>query len=89
VNTGLFTEEEESMLYKEVESITTGINSLVSENKYYDAIQILSSLKNPINKFFDKVLVMDKNEDIKQNRLSLLKNIQKLAFQIADFSKLS
>lgn len=89
VNTGLFTEEEESMLYKEVESIATGINSLVSENKYYDAIKILSSLKNPINKFFDKVLVMDKNEDIKQNRLSLIKNIQKLAFQIADFSKLS
>jgi glycyl-tRNA synthetase beta chain len=89
VNTGLFTEEEESMLYKEVESIAAGINSLVSENKYYDAIKILSSLKNSINKFFDKVLVMDKNEEIKQNRLSLLKNIQKLAFQIADFSKLA
>jgi len=89
VNTELFTEEEESMLYKEVESIATGINSLVSENKYYDAIKILSSLKDPISKFFDKVLVMDKKEEIKQNRLSLIKNIQRLAFQIADFSKLA
>lgn len=88
VNTEMFLQEEESMLYKEVESIAHGINSLLEENKYYDAIKLLSSLKESINRFFDKVLVMDKNEEIKQNRLSLIKNIQKLALRIADFSKL-
>lgn len=89
VNTEMFVQEEESMLYKEVESINPMINSLIEENKYYDAIKLLSRLKEPINRFFDKVLVMDKNEDIKQNRLSLIKNIQRLALQIADFSRLS
>lgn len=88
VNTEMFVQEEESMLYKEVESIAPGINSLLEENKYYDAIKLLSSLRESINRFFDKVLVMDKNEEIKQNRLSLIKNIQKLALRIADFSKL-
>ncbi len=88
VNTEMFIQEEEKNLYKEVESITLEISSLIEKNKYYDAIKLLLSLKEPINSFFDKVLVMDKNEEIKQNRLSLIKNIQKLAFQIADFSKL-
>lgn len=89
VNTDMFVQEEEKNLHEEVESITPEINSLLEENKYYDAIKLLSSLKEPINRFFDKVLVMDKNEEIKHNRLSLIKNIQKLALQIADFPKLA
>jgi glycyl-tRNA synthetase beta chain len=89
VNTAMFVQEEEKNLYEEVESITPEISSLIKEDKYYDAIRLLSSLKESINRFFDKVLVMDKNEEIKQNRLSLIKTIQKLARQIADFSKLS
>jgi glycyl-tRNA synthetase beta chain len=43
----------------------------------------------PVNNFFDKVLVMDKNEEIKQNRLALLKAIWTVALTMADFSKLS
>ncbi|WP_333653688.1 glycine--tRNA ligase subunit beta [Dissulfurispira sp.] len=89
VNTEMFVQEEEKNLHEEVESITPEINSLLEENKYYDAIRLLSSLKESINRFFDKVLVMDKNEEIKQNRLSLIKNIQKLVLQIADFSRLA
>jgi glycyl-tRNA synthetase beta chain len=89
VNTEMFVQKEESMLYKEIESIAPRINSLLEENKYYDAIRLLSSLKDPINSFFDKVLVMDKNEEIKQNRLSLIKTIRNIALRIADFSKLS
>ncbi|MCL4536995.1 MAG: glycine--tRNA ligase subunit beta [Nitrospirae bacterium] len=89
VNPELFQQEEEAMLYKELESITPQINSLINEDRYYDAIKALMTLKEPINRFFDKVLVMDKKEEIKQNRLSLIKNIQTLALQIADFSKLA
>ncbi len=89
VNSELFSQEEERILHKEVMNITSEIISHIAENRYYDAIKLLSSLKESINRFFDKVLVMDKNEDIKKNRLSLIKNIQKLALQIVDFSKLS
>jgi glycyl-tRNA synthetase beta chain len=89
VNSELFSQEEERILHQKMVSIAPEINSLIAENRYYDAIKLLSSLKESINSFFDKVLVMDKNEDIKQNRLSVIKNIQKLAFRIADFSKLS
>ncbi len=89
VNQQLFEQKEETMLNKEVESLALQINSLLDENKYYDAIKTLMTLKESINSFFDKVLVMDKNEVIKNNRLSLIKNIQNIALQIADFSKLA
>jgi glycyl-tRNA synthetase beta chain len=50
---------------------------------------LLSSLTEGINRFFDQVLVMDKREEIKQNRLSLLKEIWETVSSLADFSKLS
>lgn len=89
VNAGLLAQEEEIALYKEVEAAVPHFNALIGEGKYYDAVKLLMTLRAPINSFFDKVLVMDKDEDIKRNRLALIKSIQALAQQVADFSKLS
>src|SRR5208283_3776432 len=85
----LFVQEEEKSLFQETEARTAKVNSLVKKHLYYNAVKVLQELTEPINRFFDKVLIMDKNEEIKQNRLSLLKTIQQLADQIADFSRLS
>lgn len=84
----LFIQEEESALYRKVLSINPQIESFLDSDRYYDAINVLMTLKDEINRFFDKVLVMDKREDIKQNRLSLIKDIQIIGQKIADFSKL-
>jgi glycyl-tRNA synthetase beta chain len=89
VNSDLFAEEEEKNLHKEVQRIAPHIQKLVDDSRYLDAVGRLLTLKEPINCFFDKVLVMDKDKSVKLNRLSLLKSIQFLARQIADFSKLS
>ena len=48
----------------------------------------MKALTAPINNFFDNVMVMDKDENIKHNRLALLKNIDDLIKTIADFSKI-
>ncbi len=85
----LFVQEEEKLLFQETESRAAKVNSLVKRHLYYDAIKVLQELTEPINRFFDKVLIMDKNEETKQNRLSLLKTIRQLAVQVADFSRLS
>jgi glycyl-tRNA synthetase beta chain len=45
-------------------------------------------LTAPIDMFFDKVMVMDKDEVIKNNRLGLLKNIDNLVKKTADFSRI-
>ncbi len=89
VDKTLFAQEEEKSLFQETEARAEKVNSLVKKHLYYDAVKVLQELTEPINRFFDKVLVMDKNEAIKQNRLSLLKTIQQLALQIADFSRLN
>jgi len=89
VNETLLTQDEEKDLFAETASRREEINSLAEKHLYYDAIKKLQELTDPINRFFDRVLIMDKNEDVKRNRLSLLKTIRDLALQIADFSKLS
>ncbi|MBM4136097.1 MAG: glycine--tRNA ligase subunit beta [Nitrospira sp.] len=88
LKTELLIEESEKKLKESLDSVRSGLTGLLQNRKYYDAIQLLSSLNDPVNQFFDRVLVMDKRDEIKQNRLALLKEIWTTAYQIADFSKL-
>jgi glycyl-tRNA synthetase beta chain len=52
------------------------------------AIDALKELAKPIDAFFDAVMVMDKDEAVKNNRLALLKAIDALVNRVADFSKI-
>ncbi len=87
-DTGRFVQDEEKALWAAFSDIKPKIEQGVAARKYADAIASISSLAAPINTFFDKVLVMDKDEAIKQNRLALIKAVQTTAFSIADFAKL-
>jgi glycyl-tRNA synthetase beta chain len=89
VDKALFVQEEEKSLFHETEARAAKVTSLVKKHLYYDAVKLLQELTEPINTFFDKVLIMDKNEEIKLNRLALLKTIQQLAVQITDFTRLN
>lgn len=89
LRTDLLAEEPEKNLKEKLDSVTLELPGLLQSRKYNDAIRLLASLTEPVNNFFDKVLVMDKNEEIRTNRLSLLKEIWDRVSQIADFSKLS
>ena len=84
----LLHEDPEKKLHEIFTAIKTEIGSLMDRHKYSEALRTLSELTVPINYFFDNVLVMDKQEEIKLNRLALLKDIWTLASSIADFSKL-
>ena len=52
------------------------------------ALDDLEELAAPIDAFFDAVMVMDKDEKIRKNRLGLLKAIDALVNEVADFSKI-
>ncbi|MFO0753417.1 MAG: glycine--tRNA ligase subunit beta [Thermodesulfovibrionales bacterium] len=88
VDPALFTYEEEEQLHRAVENVAPHFRALIQKDAYYDALTLLATLKDLINRFFDKVLIMDKDAKVKCNRLSLLRTIQGLAHRIADFSKL-
>lgn len=89
LRTELLIEEHEKMLKEKLDSVWSALAGFLKVRKYYDSINLLTSLTVPINIFFDHVLVMDKNEKIRKNRLALLKEIWHKVSTIADFSKLS
>jgi glycyl-tRNA synthetase beta chain len=76
----LLTETEEKELY--------GAFLDVKERLIDTNFNALFELKDPINLFFDKVLVMDKNPEIRENRLALLLSIKKIFDSLGDFSKI-
>jgi glycyl-tRNA synthetase beta chain len=84
----LLIEDTEKNLLEKLNSAKPNLSVFLAEKKYFDAINVLTSLTDSINQFFDHVLVMDKREEIKQNRFALLRQIWKTASTIADFSKL-
>ncbi|MDO9288571.1 MAG: glycine--tRNA ligase subunit beta, partial [Thermodesulfovibrionales bacterium] len=84
----LLTKEPEKKLHERLNATKAEVDSLLKEYRYTDALRTLSGLTDPINNFFDNVLVMDKQDDIKFNRLALLRNVWAAASSIADFSKL-
>ena len=77
----LFAEDEEKELWAFISKIPENID-------YSQLIQKLEESVPKTVKFFDKVLVMDKDEQIKQNRLNLLANLDNKFMKIADFSKI-
>ena len=78
----LFTLPEEKNLYK---SITLHSEKADDIEKYITSLAILVE---PSEAFFDKVLVMDKDEDIKNNRLALLNALKEKFSLVCDFEKL-
>lgn len=84
----LFKEKEEVNLYKAYVSTESAVRSLVDSEDYAGAIDAMMDLIEPINVFFTQVMVMDKEEAIRDNRLALLNAITHVVHQVADFSKI-
>ena len=55
---------------------------------YESALSSLSSLRDPVDEFFDSVMVMADDEAIKQNRIALLSTMNQLFLRAADLSRL-
>jgi glycyl-tRNA synthetase beta chain len=89
VRESLFVEPVERELYVSFIETREKAGVKMSERNYRESLSIMKTLKGPVDKFFDHVLVMDENAALRQNRLSMLWEIRELFFKIADFSKLS
>ena len=81
VDESLFTDDAEKKLYE-------GMKGIRFSGDYNDYLKQLIGLNASIDNFFEKVLVMDKDERIKNNRIGLLTELKKDYERIADFSKL-
>lgn len=88
VNPAAFTLDAEKALYAAYESAAANVQAALKAADYKAAIDALQPLTAPINNFFDNVMVMDKDEAVKKNRLALLKTVDSLIKTIADFGKI-
>jgi glycyl-tRNA synthetase beta chain len=59
-----------------------------SRKEYYDALLLLSTAREPVDAFFDKVMVMVDDAKVRANRLALLRTLLKEFSTIADFSEI-
>jgi glycyl-tRNA synthetase beta chain len=85
----LFEHQEERYLYEATGLMETEVAAAREKRDYPGVCRALAQLKNPVDAFFDKVLVMAENENLKRNRLSLLVRISDTFLQMADFSRIT
>jgi glycyl-tRNA synthetase beta chain len=85
----LLEEKEEKELYSFFNEKQEQIKSLINESRYIDLFELITESKPLIDIFFDKVMVMDKRIDVRDNRLALIESILKNLSAIIDFSRIS
>ncbi len=84
----LFRKDEEKILYEKINEIRKAF-TVKDDNKDYESLLIkLSGTKEFTDNFFDNIVVNDENQDIKKNRLELLKMFCNTFDSFIDFSKL-
>jgi glycyl-tRNA synthetase beta chain len=89
VKKGLLKMDAEKALFTAYADIEGRVREKTAKLDYRGALADIASLRKPVDAFFDTVMVMDKDADIKANRLALLAGITGLFSGIADFSRLT
>jgi len=84
----LLEEKAEKELHQTLTDLDDKVQSLIDATKYQDALAELSTLRKPVDQFFDDVMVMADDEKLKNNRIALLNKLHGLFLQVADISKL-
>jgi glycyl-tRNA synthetase beta chain len=79
---------EEKKLYQAMQEINKIAANHEKNKQYQKALVALASLQKPVAEFFDKVLVMDEDKDLRNNRLALLTELRQLFLLVADISLL-
>jgi len=88
VDPNKFVNQAEKDLYKQVTACEQELKEALAARDHNAALERLSQLKEPIDRFFDEVLVLDEDLSLRQNRLALLTQIAGLFQQVADFSRI-
>ena len=88
VSADLFREDAEKALWDAYQKVEGKVYSLYAAHDYAAAMPLLDTLTQPVNHYLDDVMVMDKDEKVRNNRLAMLKTVLALFDSWGDFSKL-
>ncbi|HDR1196368.1 glycine--tRNA ligase subunit beta [Pasteurella multocida] len=88
IDTTLCAEAAEKVLAEQVIVLQTELAPLFAKGEYQVALDRLAALREPVDTFFDNVMVNAENPQLRQNRLAILNNLRNLFLQVADISLL-
>ena len=88
VDEALFAHDSEAKLNTAYNSIKAEVEAMLARREYVKALELLISIKDSVDVFFDSVMIMDENMDIRANRLAMLSNIRTTMESVADLSKI-
>lgn len=89
IDKDLFVDDSEKALYDAYLSVRDKFESAIKNKAYIEALNDYEEICPHINNLFDNVMIMDKDENIKNNRLSLLNSVVKLVAELLDITKLN
>ncbi len=87
-NPAALLETEEKKIAAAVPQVATDVNALRAAGRYEQALVEISRLRPDVDAFFDKVMVMVEDENLRANRLGLLQTLVREFSSIADFSEI-
>ena len=79
----------EKALYSALSRARDKVAPLLIERRYARVLNELADLRDPVDRFFDDVMVMADDEAVRNNRLALLGELRALFLDVADISRLS
>jgi len=85
----LFKDEAEHTLYRVLQETGTTAREKINQHQYLEALSDIAGLKWAVDAFFDAVMVMAEDLEVRANRLALLTTINRLFGKIADFGRLA
>ncbi len=89
VDTALFNESAEKVLFQALEKISPQASSFLDEGDYAGYLKAFAAIKTPVDDFFDKVMVNAEDPELRKNRLALLLQLQQAMNKVADISRLA
>jgi glycyl-tRNA synthetase beta chain len=89
VDKSLIKEPAETVLFESVMKAQKAVAPLLDDRDYTNVLTTLANLRDPIDGFFDDVMVMTDDEALRNNRLALLAELRAMFLNVADVSRLS
>ena len=81
-------EDAEKELFATFTSVKEAVQPLISSRDYSGALTAMLTMKEPVDRFFDDVMVMDEDERVRANRLNMLTGLGALVRQVGDISRM-
>jgi len=89
INPDKFVLEAENQLHHQMRTVAAQAREYLQQGQFSQSLCTLAALRQPVDTFFDQVMVMCEQEDLRANRIALLRELASQMNQIADISRLS